>query len=126
MKRLMVLLVAVGALAACGTAGGNSAQVPQQRDYVGTWTDEGFEAHITNDQIEIDMVSGDMHGLYWKGTFPQPSDVSSTTSVADKEALDASILGSQDSTKKFEFKGDQIDFQASMLGVTRTVHLKKA
>lgn len=125
MKRLMVLLVAVGALAACGSAGGNSS-APQQRDYVGSWNADGFEATITNDQIVIDMVGGDSRGLYWKGTFPQPSDVSSTTSVADKEALDASLLGSGDSTKVFTFHGDQIDFQASMLGVTRTVHLKKA
>lgn len=90
----------------------------------GSWKAEGFAATIAADSIEINIVSTDSESLYWKGTFPSGTD--KITSVADREALDASLLGSQDSDKVFNIDGDKITFKMSMMGTTKTIKLKKA
>lgn len=90
----------------------------------GTWKAEGFEAVVAADSIEINIVSTDSESLYWKGTFASGTD--KITSIADREALDASMLGSQDSEKVFAIDGDKITFKMSMMGTTKTIKLKKA
>jgi hypothetical protein len=37
-----------------------------------------------------------------------------------------SILGSQDSTKTFSVDDDQLTFEMSMMGTTKTIKLKRA
>lgn len=90
----------------------------------GTWKAEGFEATVADDSIVINIISTDSKSLYWKGTFPAGTD--KVTSVADREALDSSLLGSQDSYKVFLVNGDRITFGMSMMGTTKTIKLEKA
>ena len=44
----------------------------------------------------------------------------------DREALDGSMLGSQDKDKAFSVDGDKISFEMSIMGTTKTVRLEKA
>ena len=82
-----------------------------------------MEATIRDNSIEINIVGNDTRSLYWKGTFPVGTE--RIKSVADKEALAASMLGSQESEKVFTLKDEQIDFDMSIAGTTRTVHLRR-
>lgn len=91
----------------------------------GKWHAQNFDATIKGNHIEIQLKYDDSSSLYWQGTFPQDTDAREITSVADKKALDASILGSQDNSKVFAFDHGELTFEMSMLGTTRTVHLKK-
>src|SRR4051812_31031714 len=111
----MVLLVAIFAVAACGSSGNS-----QPSSYDGTWKADNFFAVITPNHIEIQMGNDEDSSLYWVGTFPQGSD--HITSIADRKKLENAILGSQDSEKVFTLGEDHIDFRMSILGTTRTVH----
>jgi len=126
MKKLSIAIIALAALflaplvlAGCGPS---SSAAPTS--HVGTWKADGFEANVTADAIEINIVGDDSKSLYWKGSFHEGSDV--VKSHADREALDASMLGSQDADKNFAVDDDQISFEMSMMGTTKTIHLKKA
>jgi hypothetical protein len=122
---MFALLVAVGlALTSCGGSG-TSHKDATMTSFDGQWHAKNFDATINGNSIEIQLKYDDSSSLYWKGSFPQDTDVREITSVADKAALENSILGSQDSTKVFTIDGDNIVFEMSMLGTTRTVHLKK-
>lgn len=90
----------------------------------GSWKDDMFAATVAENSIEINIVDGDTTSLYWKGTFP--ADGSTVTSAADTAALESSILGSQDAEKTFKVTDDTITFDMTMMGTTKTVHLKRA
>lgn len=136
MKKLIalfaVIFVAIS-LSACQSSGSGSdankpaaSSVPTKETSVslnGTWKAEGFEATVSADSIEVNIVSTDSKSLYWKGTFPSGTD--KITSVGDREALDVSMLGSQDKDKVFNIDGDKISFEMSMLGTTKTIRLEK-
>ena len=137
MKKLTALLAVVFVglvLTACGPAQNGSdasktstSSAPTKEAPVslnGTWKDDAFEAEISDNSIVINIVSTDSKSLYWKGTFPTGSDT--IKSIADTEALSMSMLGSQDPDKTFTVKGDEIRFEMSIAGTTKTVHLKKA
>lgn len=141
MKKLIALLavVFVGiSLSACQSSDrGSDASKPVSKTVAtstptkeapvslnGSWKADGIEAIIDVDGIEISIVGNDSTSLYWKGTFPLGTD--KITSIADREALDASILGSQDSNKVFAIDGDKITFKMSMMGTTKTIKLEKA
>jgi hypothetical protein len=89
----------------------------------GEWVDEIFVAVISNDSIVINIVDEETSSLYWKGTFS--AEGKDVTSVADRDALDASMLGSQDDEKVFTIKDDTISFDFTMMGTTKAVHLKQ-
>jgi hypothetical protein len=125
MKKLIALLavVFVGmSLSACQPSENGTDAKPAS--LVGTWKADGFEATVAENSIEINIVSDDSKSLYWKGTFE--SGTNKITSIADREALDASMMGSQDSDKVFMIEGDKITFEMSMLGTTKTIKLEKA
>ena len=90
---------------------------------VGTWKADGFEAVIADNSIEVNIVDQDTSSLYWKGTFPAGSET--VTSEADTEALSESMLGSQDATKTFTVKDNEISFKITIMGTSKVVHLKK-
>jgi hypothetical protein len=95
----------------------------------GTWTADGFSAVIKDEVITISIVSPDSSSLYWQGTWPasmKATDGVKYVSKADVEALSMSLLGSQDKTKDFTFKNDELTFSMSMMGTTRTVRLQKS
>ena len=118
---LIVLL-----LSACSSAAPVTAA-----DLNGTWASTStdgptFEATISDNLIEMNLVNGDTKALYWKGTFPVPETVTEgtvITSAADTEALSSSMLGSQDPSKNFTHTGGKLKFDFSALGVTKTVEL---
>lgn len=118
---LIVLL-----LSACSSA----ASVPAA-DLTGTWASTStdgptFEATISDNLIEINIVNDDTKALYWKGTFPLPEKVTEgtvITSTADTEALASSIMGSQDQSKDFTHTGGKLKFDFGALGVTKTVEM---
>jgi hypothetical protein len=134
---LAVVLVAIS-LSACQSSGSGSdaskaptssvaSSAPTKEAPVslnGSWKAEGLEAVVDADGIEISIVSADSTSLYWKGTFVTGTD--KITSIGDREALDGSMLGSQDSDKVFNIDGDQITFKMSMMGTTKTIKLQRA
>ncbi|QGN58859.1 hypothetical protein [Nostocoides sp. HKS02] len=119
---LTALLVLPFALSACGPTN-SPVKAEKAVSLNGTWKADGLEAVIAENSVEIHIVDKDTSSLYWKGTFPTGSDT--VTSVADKEALSSSMLGSQDAEKVFTIKDNEITFKMSMLGTTKTIHLKK-
>lgn len=126
---VVVALVVAGVLTSCSSrtddAGQTSANVPV--NYSGTWkADQGIEAVIDGDNVEINIGDTESSALYWKGTFPVEIGSKTVTSQADVEALSSSMLGSQDKTKVFNVSNDEITFKMSMMGVTQTVHLKRS
>lgn len=94
----------------------------------GSYTDnEMFEAEVAQETIDIYIVdpASKTKSLYWRGTFDgKPSD-NSVKSEADRPALDSSLLGSQDSSKTFTTENDEIEFDFTMMGTTKTVTLKR-
>ena len=124
---ILAIIIVPLSLAACtnNDAAGSTTSTTQETamSYNGTWKDDIFEAEIADDSIVINIVSDDTKSLYWKGTFPvKQGDV---TSAADTEALSASIMGSQDAEKVFDVDDETISFEMSMMGTTKTVHLKR-
>lgn len=112
--------------------GGPTIETNPAINWNGTWTqtDESdtatMVATINDGVIEININAPDSSALYWKGTWPAmpTGDTQTITSVADREALDASMLGSQSDTKTFSYKDDKLSFEFQALGVKRTLHLK--
>lgn len=113
-------------LSACSSAAPVTAA-----DLKGTWASTStdgptFEATISDNLIEMNIVNGDTKALYWKGTFPLPEKVADgtvITSAADTEALSSSIMGSQDPSKNFTHTGGKLKFDFGALGVTKTIEL---
>lgn len=126
-------------LAACGTETTNTngttteATTEAATDLTGTWASESNEgsyqeAVITEDTIEINWVTDDTKSIYWVGTYTAPDeavDEYSWTSERDKEKTDNALLASGDDTKEFTYKDGVISYEASMMGVTKTVKLEK-
>ncbi|MBM6729984.1 hypothetical protein H6A14_02095 [Bifidobacterium pullorum subsp. saeculare] len=108
---------------------------PQPADLTGTWKstnsdseDSWMEATITSDTIQIDWVTADTRSLYWIGTFETPGEPGdwSWTSQADREKMDTALMASQDDTKDFTYtETDGLSFDASAMGVTKTVKMAK-
>lgn len=123
---LFVLFIALVSLPACSSPSTPSAPF----SWNGTWSSEpdSMSAEISNDTIQIDIVTDDLSGLYWKGTWPsttEAADGAVLTSEGDVDAMFGSLLGSQDTSKEFIYDNGEITFSFSMLGVTKTVRLQK-
>lgn len=124
MFKFFILIILAMTLVACG----DSAD-PAPKSLTGTWKsgDPELVAHISEDSIKIDIeLDGSSHGLYWKGSFPSTAEDGDTlTSVADTEALDASIFGSGSDTKEFSYEDGKLVFSFSMFGITQDVSLER-
>jgi hypothetical protein len=119
--RIIALILSLAAFMLTGVACSEAAP------YDGTWKSSrelGFTAHIHDGQIRMTIQADEYLGLYWKGTFAKKR-TSIFISRGDTKAMDASILGSLDSTKKFTIHGNTITFRFSALGLSRSVTLKK-
>lgn len=122
-----LISVAVAMLTACG---GSSTPTSEAKPttFVGSWSSDepSMKAVVKGGVIQIDIVADDTRSLYWKGTFPTSSEENvDFVSDGDTEAMDASLLGSQDPSKTFKYVDDSLTFEMSMVGVTTTVYLKK-
>ena len=133
---ILCLALALFATACNGSPEGAIAEdTSQPIDLTGTWKtskDETFDmkATISDNFITVEMTTEDLSALYWKGTFPVPEDASegdklSIRSVADTEALQASLLGSQDSVKKFTYSDHAIKFPFTIAGMKAHIVLTK-
>ena len=146
---LTAALMCVIALSGCGSNGNASASASSAStsveqteevkapDLSGDWKQVNSDsetsyhaATIKDDTIEIYWVNEDdeTKALYWAGTYvaPETADEPYTwDSENDKEKTDSSILASGDDTKTFTYQDGQISYEASALGVTKTVRLEK-
>lgn len=120
LKRIVFFVVLIMMFSACGES--SSA-----RSLTGTWHGEpSMVAHISKGKIRIDFVEKNTKYLYWKGTFNTSiTNGEKTISKGDTEAMDSSLLGSQDSTKKFLYKGGKLFFTFRIMGTSRTVRLSR-
>lgn len=126
-----VLLLA-GCSAPAGTADPEVAEA-ETVDLAGDWTEVDGDANnyqeatVTGDEIEIYWVAEneDTRALYWAGDVVIPDGEQTFTweSTNDTEKTDSAILASTADTKEFVFEGDQITYEVTAIGVTRTVTL---
>lgn len=119
--KFAVLVVLALSLSACGGTSSTGS-------LNGTWKSDSpsMTAHISNNTIEIDMTGGDSSALYWKGTMPSSTaDGAELLSNGDTKAMDNSMLGSQDASKRFVYKDGKLTFTFGILGTTRTVELER-
>lgn len=128
MHKIVATIIAIILLPfGLGACSGGSDEAPVKADKPvslnGTWKADGFEAVIADNSIEVNIVDQDTSSLYWKGTFPAGSD--KVVSEADTAALSESMLGSQDATKEFTVKDDEISFKITIMGTSKVVHLMK-
>jgi hypothetical protein len=84
-------------------------------------------ANISGGIIEVSWISDDTRALYWVGTFPTvaPPVGEKIVSVGNVDDMASSILASTEASKPFTYTGDTLDYEFSMLGVSKVIHLKK-
>lgn len=118
MKFAAFFVVLATALCACGNSSAKSLN--------GTWHDStnSFVAQITQNKVRIDIVDEGDATLYWKGTFRSYASSGTIVSKGDVKAMDKSILGSLDKTKRFTYANGRLSFRFSILGQTRTIKLR--
>lgn len=139
-----VLLVTI--FIGCGTSvnsnnnNDNSSSVTVKKqvpDLMGEWKQENSSdsdsyqaATVSNDTIEIYWISdsGDTKALYWAGSFTAPTTADepySWTSKNDHSKTEGAMLASNDDTKDMKYENGIISYEASAMGVTKTIKLKK-
>lgn len=123
MKKFAFIIVAVLIVLALTACGGEEAAPTSS---VGSYSDsdETFLAEVESDVITIHIVGDDdSKSLYWTGTWTNGEE--KVVSKADKEQLDASLLGSQSDTKEFTVSGKNIEFEFQAMGSSKNVKLEK-
>lgn len=118
------IILGFAALMLGGALFGAVSTKTDRESTIGTYeTSDGmFTAEVTDDEIVVWVVAEGERALYWKGSWTSGNRVSSQ---ADPVALEAAVLGSQDSSKLFKVKGDTITFEGSMFGESFKPVLKK-
>ncbi|MBU3105812.1 hypothetical protein KPL41_17160 [Clostridium gasigenes] len=136
----VVLLIAI--FTGCSsklTSSDNSGNAPEKQipDLTGEWKQENSKsdnsyqaATIIGDTIAIYWVSdgGDTKSLYWAGSFVAPTAADepySWTSENDHSKTKSSLLASSDDTKTMTYQNGILSYEASAMGTTTTVKLKK-
>ena len=121
------------------TSSSNSSNTTEKQipDLTGEWKQENTEseksyqsATITNDTITIYWImdNGDTKSLYWEGSFVAPKTADepySWDSKNDHSKTEKSILASSDETKTITYQDGILSYEASAMGTTKTVKLKK-
>jgi len=137
-KRFIAFLLVVAGLSLLTTGCEQKKMDPRSGviNLQGTWNQKAsgipgavMTAVVSENSIQIILNTGSgtdspMTALYWQGTF-NPTKGSQTSS-GDQQAMDDSIVGSEDTTKTFTYdaQGD-IDFPFSILGMSTTVEMAK-
>lgn len=86
------------------------------------------EAEIADGEITVWWVTSDSKMLYWAGTYTAPTeavDSYSWQSENDKEQTSKAIMASSVETKEFSYSSGVLSYEASAMGVTKTVELQK-
>ena len=109
----------------------------QTPDLMGEWkqsnskSDDSYQAAtISGDMIEIYWMSdnGDTKSLYWAGSFVAPTTADEPykwDSKNDHSKTDSAMLASSADTKTITYQNDVLSYEASAMGTTTTVKLKK-
>lgn len=106
---------------------------PPPRSWYGTWqsvdADMDMVATISKDEINILWKTEEGDAIYWVGTFPveprDPRNGDKVVSNANREALEFSLLASQDKEKLFTLNEGLLEYSFSAFGMTKTVRLKQ-
>ena len=92
-------------------------------------TDADVPSFKAGDTITVNWVQPDSTSLYWVGSYQAPTAAGdwSWTSKGDTEKMASALLASQDDAKEFHYTAasDEISFQASAMGSTVTVRMKR-
>lgn len=121
-KRTVIFILALVFLflTACGSSSKNSSIDGTYRYSDGP----SFTVVIAKGEMMITIDVDNSSGLYWKGTVPKKIG-SSFKSVADKKALDDSLLGSGSDVKDFKVSNDSIEFVFQIMDTKTTVVARK-
>lgn len=146
MKKVVTILLCVALLTTmvigCSSAktssrDGSNTEEKQIPDLTGEWkqenskSDDSYQAAtITGDTITIYWVSdnGDTKSLYWAGSFIAPTTAEEPylwDSKNDHSKTDTSLLASSDDTKTMTYENGILSYEASAMGTTMTIKLKK-
>lgn len=144
MKKLGIISLCVALLitvfTGCSSSSTSTSTTDTKKaipDLKGDWkqdnskSDDSYQtATINGDTIEIYWVSdkGNKKSLYWAGSFEAPTTADepySWTSKNDHNKTKASLMASNDDTKKITYQNGEISYEASAMGTTTTVKLKK-
>lgn len=121
------------------TSSGNGGKTSEKQmpDLTGEWkqsnskSEDSYQAAtISGNTIEIYWVSdkGDTKSLYWAGSFVAPTTADepySWTSKNDHSKTESALLASSDDIKTMTYKNGVLSYEASAMGTTTTVKLKK-
>jgi len=145
-KVAVVLSIALLGFGLAGCSGSTTSTPPESAseaaapaapaDLTGEWvqsnskSEDSYQAAtITADTIEINWVAdgGDTVSLYWAGSYEAPTSEGSFTweSANDTSKTGSAMLASGDPTKGFTYENDTISYQASALGTTTKIELKR-
>lgn len=141
--KIFACLIIILSLSACGenkketkSTNNKSEKKEEILNLYGTWKQTNSESNEDYQQAEIKedgtmtiyWISEDSKSLYWAGSFEAPTTSSKTyswTSNNDKEQTDSSLLASSDDTKDFKYENGTLSYEASAMGTTKTIKLKK-
>ena len=120
-----VTVIAVGLLllTACNITGGSAP-----KSLAGSWKDGTFTATVDATSIEVYWTSDDTKSLYWVGTFDgnkKPKNGLVVVSTGDVNQMQDALMASQSTEKVFTYKDGTINFDLSVAGTQRTIHLTK-
>lgn len=118
------------------TAQESTAPVEQPANLDGKWTQTNansdgmrMDAEIAGGTITVNWVQPDSTSLYWTGSYEAPTAPGdwSWTSKGDTEKMASALLASQDDAKKFHYtaSSDELSFDATAMGTTVTVRMKR-
>lgn len=137
MKKVLLFSILIFSLLLTACSSTTSSEPPNLN---GIWvssenSDDGtawIEAQIQNNIINIWFVGddGETDSLYWHGSFKNPETaetpyIFTSDAINDSSTSGLNITLSSESSKEFTYDNDQITFDMTMLGVTKTIHLKK-
>lgn len=113
-----------------------SKEAEKPSDLNGKWTQTNansdsmrMDAEIADGTITVNWMQPDSTSLYWVGTYEAPTAAGdwSWTSKGDTEKMASALLASQDDAKEFHYTAasDELSFEASAMGTTVTVRMKR-
>ena len=109
-------------------------------DLSGKWEaehEEGVASYMTADigaeniKVYFYTPNGDTTALYWSGTYTAPTEPTKDgseytwTSQANHDEMDKALMASQDDSKEFTYKNEELSFPISMMGVQTTIHMHR-
>lgn len=135
MKRFLTFIILIALVTIFVTGCGGSKQTEAAKepaDLTGSWkvSNDTFKmtATIEGETITVYWEDGDTKSLYWAGSYkaPETSEEPYTwSSENDHSQTDKAMLASSADTKDFTYEKGELSFEASAMGTTSTVRMKK-